>query len=131
MLKIDTFTAKRPIFKQNRAKSPKKCSNLFPKNFPKATKKGKTRRFYPNFGAADRTWTGTISRSRDFKAYAWIFWKISKSMKSAKTRLFCTKTISKCLKIRYPRKTRFCYKFTPSPEFPKENSRFLDVFPRV
>ena len=30
MLKIDTFTAKRPILKQNRAKSPKKCSNLFP-----------------------------------------------------------------------------------------------------
>ena len=28
MLKNDTFTAKRPIFKQNRAKSPKKCSNL-------------------------------------------------------------------------------------------------------
>ena len=51
MLKINTFTAKRPIFKQNRAKSPKKCSNLFPKNSPKATKKGKTRRFYPNFGA--------------------------------------------------------------------------------
>ena len=54
MLKIDTFTAKRPIFKQNRAKSPKKCSNLFPKNFPKATKKGKSRRFYPNFGAPAR-----------------------------------------------------------------------------
>ena len=51
MLKINTFTEKRPIFKQNRAKNPKKCSNLFPKNFPKATKKGKTRRFYPNFGA--------------------------------------------------------------------------------
>ena len=44
---------------------------------------------------------------------------------------FARKLYQNASKIRYPRKLRFCYKFTLSPEFPKKNSQFLGDFSRI